>query len=250
MTIFIVCLSGFFAALVDSMVGGGGLISLPALMATGIPTHLALGTNKFAASFGAINSSYHYLKSGNLNKKILSRLLPFSLVGSAIGVNVVMGLNPDFLKGLIIFLVAIIGIYTLANKKMGLENLYVEPTKIKIAKGTALAGGMGFYDGFFGPGTGSFLIFGLIKLYGFEFKQAVANARVLNTASNLSAMLLFFFNGQVAFAYGIPMAISMIIGARVGTHLAVTKGSAFIKPIFVLISFSLVVKMTIDIIAR
>ncbi|MBF4693807.1 TSUP family transporter [Fusibacter sp. Q10-2] len=245
-TLFIICLAGFFAALVDSMVGGGGLISVPALLATGIPTHLALGTNKFASSTGAISSAYHYFKSGNLNKKMLIRLVPFSLIGSAIGVNVVLGLNPDFLKAMIIFLVAIIGIYTLVNKNLGLVDHYKEPSGLTYMKGRLVAILIGFYDGFFGPGTGSFLIFSLIKLFGFDFKKAAANGKVLNLASNLSALFLFLINGKVVLYYAVPMAISMMIGARVGTHLAVTKGSKFIKPIFVIVSFTLVAKMAVE----
>ena len=243
MVLVVICIAGFFASLVDSMVGGGGLISLPALIAAGLPTHLALGTNKLASSTGAINSAYHYFKSGNLNKKILLTLLPFSFVGSIVGVNVVLGINPDFLKVMIIFLVAIIGIYTLVNKNLGLVDRYSQPTNKQLMKGRGMAGIIGFYDGFFGPGTGSFLIFTLIHLYGFDFKRAAANGKVLNLASNLAAILLFLINGQVAFKLGIPMAISMMLGARVGTHLAVTKGSTFIKPIFIMVSFALIAKM-------
>lgn len=249
MMIFTICLAGFFAALVDSMVGGGGLISVPALLATGMPTHLALGTNKLASGSGAISSVYHYYKSGSVNMKVIKRLAPFSLIGSAIGVNVVLGINPDFLKMIIIFLVAIIGVYTLANKKLGLEDHYVEPTKDKYIKGTCLSGVIGFYDGFFGPGTGSFLIFGLVNIFGFDFKNAAANAKFLNMMSNLTAVLIFLLNGQVAFQYGIPMALSMIVGAKVGTNFAVKGGAKFIKPVFVLVSFTLVAKMAFELIA-
>lgn len=248
MTYILICVIGFFAAMVDSMVGGGGLISLPALIATGMPTHLALGTNKFASGSGAISSSLTYIKSGNVSKRLMKVLFPCSLIGSAIGVKVVLGLNPDFLKAIIIFLVAIIGIYTLMNKELGLTDNYVEPDKIKMTKGVGLAGFFGFYDGFFGPGTGSFLIFGLIHIFGLDFKRAAANAKVLNLASNLMAAVIFLFSGQVAFQYGVPMAISMIIGAKVGAHFAIKGGSKFIKPIFVIVSFVLVVKMGTDLI--
>ncbi|MGB3367482.1 MAG: TSUP family transporter, partial [Acidaminobacteraceae bacterium] len=170
MTYILIIVIGFFAAMVDSMVGGGGLISLPALIATGMPTHLALGTNKFASGSGAISSSITYIKSGNVNKRLMKVLFPCSLIGSAIGVKVVLGLNPDFLKAIIIFLVAIIGIYTLINKELGLVDHYKEPDKKQMTKGVGLAGFFGFYDGFFGPGTGSFLIFGLIHIFGLDFK--------------------------------------------------------------------------------
>lgn len=248
MTYVLICIIGFFAAMVDSMVGGGGLISLPALIATGMPTHLALGTNKFAASSGAISSSITYIKSGNVNKKLMKVLFPCSLIGSAIGVKIVLGLNPDFLKAIIIFLVAIIGAYTLMNKELGLKDNYKDPDKKTMAKGVGLASFFGFYDGFFGPGTGSFLIFGLIHIFALDFKKAAANAKVLNLASNLTAAIIFLFSGQVAFQYGVPMAISMIIGAKVGAHFAIKGGSKFIKPIFVIVSFILVVKMGTDLI--
>lgn len=105
----------------------------------------------------------------------------------------------------------------------------------------------GFYDGFFGPGTGSFLIFGLIHIFGFDFIKASANTKMLNLASNLTALVLFLINGKVYFLVGIPMAISMVIGAKVGAYMAINKGSKFIKPVFVIVSLLLVIKMGIDV---
>lgn len=246
--IILVCIAGFLGAMVDAIVGGGGLITIPALLAAGLPTHLALGTNKFASSMGTIASSYHYYKSGNVSFKLLKYLLPFSLIGSAIGVLTVLAINPDFLKGFIIIMVLLIGVYTLAKKDLGLHNKFDGITKKKIMMAIALALGLGFYDGFFGPGTGSFIIFGLIAIFGFDFKKASANSKLMNFTSNFTALVLFLINGQILFKTGIPMAISMVIGARVGAHLAVTKGARFIKPVFILVSFALVIKMCFDIV--
>lgn len=249
MSIFIVCLAGFFGALVDAIVGGGGLITIPALLSVGLPTHLALGTNKFASSFGTISSAYHYYKSGEVEFSILKFLIPLSLVGSALGVLAVLAIDPTFLKGFIIVMVLIIGLYTLLKKNLGLINHPLEVTRKKIKQAMGLSLGLGFYDGFFGPGTGSFLIFGMIHIFGFDFRKASANSKFLNFASNLTSLVLFLVNGKIMFTYGIPMAIAMIIGGRVGTHLAVTKGAQFIKPVFVLVSFGLVLKLSFDLFA-
>lgn len=246
--IIIVCCAGFLGAMVDAIVGGGGLITIPALLSTGMPTHLALGTNKFASSMGTISSSYHFYKSGQVNFKLLKFLLPLSLLGSAIGVYTVLLIDPDFLKGLIIVMVLIIGTYTLVKRDLGLNNHFNGLNKKKIILCMILALGLGFYDGFFGPGTGSFIIFGLIGILGYDFKKASANSKFMNFTSNFTALILFLINGQIMFTIGIPMAISMIIGAKVGATLAVTKGAKFIKPVFIIVSFALVIKMLFEMI--
>ena len=249
MTLFgfvMICVAGFFAAFVDSMVGGGGMISIPALMATGIPTHLALGTNKFAASSGSISSVYHYFKSGTLEKKILLPLLPLSLIGSALGVLAVLAINPNFLKVLIIVLVSIMIVYNLLNKNLGMVDTYESHTSHDQLKAQGFTFTIGFYDGFFGPGTGSFFIIMLIHIFKVDFKRAAANAKTLNLASNIAALVVFAFSGQIYFLIGIPMAISMILGAKVGTRFALKKGAKWIKPIFNVVSISLVLKLLIE----
>jgi len=240
-----VIIGGAFGKIVDSIVGGGGMISIPALLATGMPTHLALGTNKFAASSGAVSSVYHYYKSGVLNKKILLPLIPLSLVGSTIGVICVLAINPDFLKNIIVVLVVIMLIYSITNKNLGVVDLYEGHTSKEQIKGQVYSSIIGFYDGFFGPGTGSFFIMMLIHQFKLDFKKAAGNAKALNLASNVAALVMFLLNGQIAFRIGIPMAVCMIIGARLGTLFAIKKGTRWIKPIFMCISLALVVKMLV-----
>lgn len=246
--IIIACVAGFFGAMVDAIVGGGGLITTPALLAIGLPTHIALGTNKFASTMGAISSTYHYFKSGHMNGKLLKFIIPFSFIGSAIGVLAVLAIDPAFLKKLIIVLVLVIGAYTVIHKDLGLEDKFTGLSKKKIIMAMVLTLTLGFYDGFFGPGTGAFLIFGLISIFGFDFVKASANTRVLNLASNVTALCLFLVNGKVYFYIGIPMGICMMVGAKVGSKLAIEKGSKFIKPMFVVMSLLLVIKMMFDII--
>ncbi len=244
--IIMACIAGFIGAMVDAIVGGGGLITTPALLAIGLPTHIALGTNKFASTMGAFSSTYHYYKSGHMNGKLLKYILPFSFVGSAIGVLAVLGIDPEFLKKVIIVLVFVIGAYTVLNKDLGLKNNFKGLTKKNVALAMVLALLLGFYDGFFGPGTGAFLIFGLISIFGFDFVKASANTRMLNLASNITALSLFLLNGKVYFYIGIPMGLCMIVGAKVGSKLAIEKGSKFIKPVFIVTSLLLVIKMIID----
>lgn len=246
MTLFWLCVAGFFAAFVDSMVGGGGLISLPALLATGMPTHLALGTNKFAASSGALSSVYHYYKSGTLKKEVLLPLVPMSLLGSSLGVLAVLALNPDFLKNLIIIMILVMIIYNLINPHLGLHDHYDGHTKKERIKAQGFTTLIGFYDGFFGPGTGSFFIMMLIHIFGMDFRQAAGVAKSLNLASNMAALTVFLISGQVYFKYGLLMAVFMMIGARFGTLFAVKKGPKWIKPIFILVSIALVSKMILE----
>lgn len=246
MDLLIICIAGFIGSMIDAIVGGGGLITIPALLATGMPTHLALGTNKFASSVGTISSAHHFFKSGQVNFKILKYLLPFSLIGSAIGVYVVLRVNPEFLRLLIIFLVLIIGGYTLIKKELGLVDLFKGVSKKQLIIAMLFALVIGFYNGFFGPGTGSFIIFALIGIFGFDFKKASANAKFMNLTGNFTALILFMISGEVLYTYGIPMALAMTVGGKIGASLAVKNGAKFIKPVFVIVSFTLVIKMIFD----
>jgi uncharacterized membrane protein YfcA len=231
------------AAFIDAVAGGGGLITVPAYLMAGLPPHLALGTNKFAASFGSCTSAYKFTKSGKVNFKLLKFLIPFTFLGAVIGVRTVLSIDESILNGVVLILILFIGIYTLFSKSMGMEDRSKKITKSNLFLGILLAFSLGFYDGFFGPGTGSFLVFGLIYLYGFDFIRASGNGRVLNFVSNITSLFLFALNGQIVYKIGIPVAVSMILGARLGAIVAIKKGGKFIKPIFVTMSLAVAVKM-------
>lgn len=252
MTIMIIllCIAGFAAAFVDSIAGGGGLISLPAFLAAGIPTHFALGTNKFSATAASCTSSIKYAASGKVNFNFLRYLLPFTFIGAALGVKAALMIDPKYLKPLVLVLVLVVGIYSLFSKNIGQEDKFNELTKMSIFLGIVLAFVIGFYDGFFGPGTGSFLIFGLISIFGFDFINAGGNARVMNFISNLTALVLFAIQGKIDYLYGVPVAIAMIFGARLGTVFALKKGSKFIKPIFITMSLAVACKMLFDLTSK
>ncbi|GMQ63371.1 TSUP family transporter [Vallitalea maricola] len=245
MKIVLLCLAGFIAAFVDSIAGGGGLISVPAYYMAGLPSHIVLGTNKFSATCGSLTSSIKYLRSGHGNKNLLKYAIPFTLVGACIGVTVALQINEQTLSSIILVMVLIIGVYSLFSKSLGMKENLKKVTKLRILLLILLALCLGFYDGFFGPGTGSFLMFGLIQLFGFEFTRASANARVMNFVSNITSLFLFAINMKINFSYGIPVAIFSILGARLGTSFALKKGAKIIKPIFVTMSLLLSLKLLI-----
>ncbi|AHF07492.1 TSUP family transporter [Desulfitobacterium metallireducens] len=242
-TIVIICIFGFLAAAVDAIAGGGGLISLPALLLVGIPPHLALGTNKFASTMGSFNSSITFARSGKVNFRLVKWLVPFTFLGACLGVWSVLRVSPDFLNKIVPILVLFVGIYSIIHKTLGIEDQFQGLKRSSILLGVTFSFALGFYDGFFGPGTGSFLIFAFITIYGFDFVSASANSKVLNFTSNLASLLLFAWNGKILYQYGIPMALSMLVGSQVGTRLAITRGARLVKPIFITMSLFVAFKL-------
>lgn len=241
--IVLLCVAGFIASFVDAIVGGGGLISLPAFLMSGLTPHVALGTNKFSASMGSFTSSYEYIRSKKAHLKLMKILIPFTLFGAVVGVNTTLLIPAEILNILIVILIIAIALYTLFSKKIGVENTFKELTSKNILLGIIFSFSLGFYDGFFGPGTGAFLLFGFIKIYHFDFINATGNAKILNFTSNLTSLVLFALNKKIDYLIGIPVGLCMIAGAKVGSRLALNKGTQLIKPLFVTMSAGMVIKL-------
>lgn len=248
-TLFL-CLAGFIASLVDSIAGGGGIISLPAFLVAGVPPYFALGTNKFASTAASFTSSLKYAQSQKVNFRLLIYLIPFTLIGAIWGAKTVLKIDQRFLSIMVLVLVLVIGIYSLFSKKIGQDGEFLEINRQNICLGILFALALGFYDGFFGPGTGSFLMFGLMALYHFDFLQATGNARVLNFVSNISALITFAIHRQVNYIIGLPVLIAMIFGARLGTKMALNSGVKLVKPIFVIMSLALAIKMLFNLLQK
>ena len=240
MLLFLVA-AGFIASFIDSVVGGGGLISLPALLFAGLPPNLALGTNKLGGTISSLTSSMSFLMSGKINFRLTAALFPLSFLGSVLGTYTVKQIPSDFLKPLVVFMLVAVTIYTLTKKNWGAKSSYSGLNK----RGALLLGSgalvIGFYDGFFGPGTGSFLIF-IFLLAGFDFVGASANAKVLNLASNVASLGTFFLLKSVNIYYGLPMGLAMIAGALLGSQVAIRKGSTYVKPLFIIVTALLIGK--------
>jgi len=237
--------SSFVAAFIDSVVGGGGLISLPALLIAGLPPAMALGTNKMAAVMGSLTSSFTFLRSGKIDTGLIRYLFPLSLCGSVLGVYVVRQLPSEFLKPLLIVLLLAVLIYTIFRKGFGEASTYQGMSRRRGIISGCLVLGVGFYDGFFGPGTGTFFLFGFLML-GFDFVMAAGNARALNFASNLAAVIAFGLSGLINYHIALPMGVAMVVGAWAGSKLALSKGVTYVRPLFIAVTIVLIGKTLFD----
>ncbi|MDF2725509.1 MAG: hypothetical protein K0Q59_5186 [Paenibacillus sp.] len=247
--ILFLIMSGFTAAFIDSVVGGGGLISVPALLSVGLPPAVALGTNKLGGAISSLTSSISFLASGKMDLKLVRKWFPLSLIGSVGGAYTVRLIPPDFLKPLVIILLLVVTLYTLFRKKQPpVRSKSVELSKKILIIGGAIALAIGYYDGFFGPGTGSFLLIAFVLL-GFDFVLAAGNAKALNFASNIGSLAAFFVMGNVNLYYGIPMGLSMIAGALIGSRVAIRKGAAYVKPLFIVVTTLLIGKQIWDLLS-
>lgn len=236
----------FIASFVDAVAGGGGLITVPAYLASGIPAHVALGTNKVSSSIGTVASALKFATSGKVNWELSKKILPFSFIGALLGVKTVVLIDSKYLYPIAIVLLLLVLIYTMVNKSLGEENNFAGLNSDNVNVGRVMGVVMGFYDGFFGPGTGSFLIFALIRIFKLDFTNASGNAKILNLTSNLASMFLFIFLGKVNFFYSVPIGIIMIFGATLGAKTAVTRGTKFIKPMFLVVTSIVLVKMVAE----
>ncbi len=242
-------ISGFIAAFIDASVGGGGLISTPALLALGLPVPMALGTNKLAASMGALASFLSFWRAGKISRKMALSFMPISAIGSALGAYVVYLLPEALMKNIIVTLLVIVAIYTYQRKDWGDTGTISKLGLGALLGSAAMALGLGFYDGFFGPGTGSFLIFGFLFL-GFDFVTAAGNAKALNFASGIGALASFAYSGSVIWSYGLLMGIFMIAGALAGSRLAIRKGAAYVRPLYLLVTTVLIGKQVYEILFK
>lgn len=233
----------FLSSVIDAMVGGGGLISLPAYYAAGLDPHVALGTNKISASLSTSVSALKFWNAKKVNTEIIWKLAIFSLIGAFLGVKTAVSIDAMYFKPISFFLLIFVFIYTIINKKLGETSNYTGPNKKNMFLGKIMAFTIGFYDGFIGPGTGSFLIFFLMKIYKFDFNSANGNAKILNVSSNIISIFLFTYYGKVNFFLGIPIALLMMIGGFLGASLAIKKGTKITKPLFLVVTSILILKM-------
>lgn len=246
--ISLLALSAFAAGLIDSVVGGGGLIQIPALF-TALPRELPatiFGTNKFASIFGTTNAAWRYARRVDMPWRTT---LPAALAAFAcayLGAMAVAWLPRDLLRPLILGLLIGAAAYTFWRKDFGSLHRPQHAGGHELIYALIVGGAIGFYDGFFGPGTGSFLIFLFIRFFGFDFLHASAAAKVVNVATNLAALSFFVPNGYWFPGLAIAMAVFNVLGSFVGTHLALRHGSGFVRRIFLLVVSVLILKFAYD----
>jgi uncharacterized membrane protein YfcA len=235
--------AGFLGGLIDSMAGGGGLISLPSLLAAGIPPHVALATNKVQSAIGTSFSTLRYIRSGHVLFALGATGFVCSFAGSFAGAWTVLQVPGSSLEALIPILIIIVAAVTFLRKDFGVKDTVTELRKPQYIFAAAFAFVIGFYDGFFGPGTGSFLAFGFVLMFRFGFLRATAHAKLLNLASNYAAIIAFVLGGEIYWMIALPMGLANITGAWIGAGLAIRGGAKVIKPVFGFVLAGLLVKL-------
>lgn len=236
--------AAFAAGLVDAIAGGGGLLTVPALLAAGLPAPVALATNKGQASFGAISSFVSFWARGGIDANRVPLGIACGFFGSLAGARVVLMIRPEPLKPVVLVLLMAAAAFLVWPRKPTRG----EPHAWAMMALVPIAFGLGFYDGFFGPGVGSMLIVAFVLVFGDTLTRASGNAKVVNLASNLAALLLFSVEGNVLWRIALPMAAGNAFGAFVGAKLAVKRGDAFVRFVVVGVVTLLVLKMAYDLV--
>ena len=222
--------TGLVAGFVDAIAGGGGLITLPVLLNLGLPPQAALGTNKLQATCGSGSAAWHFAHAGTVSLRDCARGFALCLLGAAVGTLAVQRIDPLLLKRVIPLLLLAVGLYTLLKPQLGAEDLHPRLSRGSFDVTFGLV--LGFYDGFLGPGTGTFWAMAYMLGLGFNLTRATAYSKVMNFASNLSSLCFFLLGHNVLFAAGLTMGAGQLVGARIGAHMVISKGTRFIRPIF------------------
>ncbi|MDB5889230.1 MAG: hypothetical protein JWP47_61 [Polaromonas sp.] len=248
MELLIVSLASLMAGFVDAIVGGGGLILVPALFAVFPTTHPAtlFGINKGASVWGTAVATAQFARRVDLRWAALLPAAAAGFAGSLVGAWLVTVISADFLRKVLPFVLLAVLAYTLVKKDLGRHH---KPRFSGAAETVATCGiglGIGFYDGFFGPGTGSFFVFLFVRWLGYDFLSASASAKLLNTATNLAALGLFAYKGHVWWHFALTMAVANVLGSLLGTRLALKHGAGFVRLVFIVVVSALILKTGFD----
>ena len=248
MELLLASVASLLAGCIDAIVGGGGLILVPALFAIFPTTHPAtlFGTNKGAAVWGTGIATLQYSRRVSLPWHALGPAAATAAVGSLAGAWLVTVISPDFLRKVLPIVLLVVLLYTLAKKELGRNHAPRFSGRQEAVAASAIGLLIGFYDGFFGPGTGSFFVFLLVRWLGYDFLHASAGAKLLNTATNLAALLLFTLKGHVWWHFALVMAVSNVVGSLLGTRLALKHGSGFVRIVFMVVVSALILKTGFD----
>ena len=245
---FVITLASGLAGFVDAIGGGGGLVLLPALFATfatAAPATL-MGTNKGAAIWGTAIASWQYSQRVQLRWPTLLPAALAGFVGAFAGAWAVTVLSPDFLRKLLPLVLLAVLAYTLVKKDLGQHHAPRLAPRAEWLTASLIGASLGFYDGFFGPGTGSFLVFLLVRVLGYDFLNASASAKVLNVATNIAALILFALKGHVWWHLALPLAVANVLGSLLGTWMALRHGAGFVRGIFLAVVSALILKTGYD----
>lgn len=243
------CLFAFLAGFIDAMVGGGGLIQLPAffILQPQLSLVQTLASNKTASFLGTTVATVRYVKKVQLDWKHLSWAIVAALAGAFGGALCVSYIHKEQFMPFIITTLVIVLLYTLFKKELGLHHKDKQLSPFQFSLYALLTGGIiGFYDGLIGPGTGSFFIFAFVVLFGYNFLHASANAKLLNCVTNFSALSFFFAKGMIVWKLALPVAAANMLGNYLGAQFALKKGSGYIRIFFIVVVAALILKLGWD----
>lgn len=248
MEIILVFVASLLAGLVDAVVGGGGLILVPTLFAVfpAAPPPTLLGTNKGASVWGTSIAAWRFARTVQLHAGVLVPAAAISFGMAFVGSWLVTQINPSHMRQALPLVLLGLLVYTVLKKDLGTSHAPRHSQQRETVLACVIGGCIGFYDGFFGPGTGSFLVFLLVRVLGYDFVHASANAKFINMASNLASILLFASTGHIWWHLVLVMAVANVIGSAVGSHLTLKHGAGFVRKMFLLVVSALILRTSWD----
>lgn len=247
-SLLLILLAAFSAGLIDAAVGGGGLIQVPAMFGIfpkEVPASL-LGTNKLSSSFGTLLAANRYARKIKIDWRVTLPAILGAFVMALVGAWFARRLPKEVMRPLVVVLLVVVAAYTLRNKQFGFDHQPHDHGRWTAWLGLLTGGSIGLYDGFFGPGTGTFLLFAFIRVFGFDFLHASASTKLVNLTSNVSALILFGFTGNVLWKVGLAMATANVAGAWLGSHIAIRYGNQLIRKLFIALVSILIAKLLWD----
>jgi uncharacterized membrane protein YfcA len=244
----ILCIAAFLAGLIDAVVGGGGLIQIPALFASlpNVAPATLLGTSKLAGVWGTGAAAVNFARRVKVEWSTAAPAAMAAFALSFLGAYTVTKIPPDFIRKLLPFVLIAVALYTLKKKDFGSVHAPLHQGFREKVFAVVVGGGIGFYDGFFGPGTGSFLMFLFVRFFGFDFLGASAVAKVVNVACNSAALLWFGYSGHLLWQVGLMMAVCNVAGSLFGSRLAIRNGSGFVRKLFLVVVSALILRTAYD----
>ncbi|XSG73201.1 sulfite exporter TauE/SafE family protein [Herpetosiphon llansteffanensis] len=249
MSLFILCAFALLAGFIDAVAGGGGLIQLPPLLILqkDVAPAFVLGTNKFAAVTGTATAAVNYNRRVRVNWRIIGPGMLSAALCSWLGARAVSLIRPELFRPIMLLLIIAMAIYTFKRKDFGSAARETKASAQPIPYVLGFCGLIGFYDGIFGPGTGSLLMFAFVGILGFDFLQASASTKIINVTTNVAALVQFLSAGQIIWHLALPMAVCNIVGGIIGSRMALAKGSQFVRVIFLVVVVGVILRYGYDI---
>ncbi|MBP8066747.1 MAG: TSUP family transporter [Flavobacterium sp.] len=247
--LFFLCLAAFFAGFVDAIVGGGGLIQTPVALIL-LPNYSVasiIGSLKIPAFSGTSFAAFQYLKKIQMNWRLLSIMSVVAFASAFAGSTVLTHVSNDFMKPLLLIVLTVLAVYTFMKKNFGQHQEKLMTMKQQLWYAVIISITVGFYDGFIGPGTGSFFVVAFVSVLGLDFLHASANAKMVNLATNFGSICLFLLKGKIIWAMALPMAVCNALGGFLGAKLAIQKGNGFIRVFFLIVVIGTLLRFAYDV---